>query len=176
VLVIDTYELLAPLDEWVREEFLPALPGDALVVIAGRHPPAPGWSADPAWRELLHVISVRNLAPHDGRAYLTAQGVPASLQDRLIALSHGHPLTLSLLVDAIHRRRSDAEGAAPTSLADVPDLVRVLLTQVVDEAPTARHRAALEVCAHAHTTTEHLLRGVLGPGTDGHDDTGELFA
>ena len=61
VLLLDTYESLAPIDEWVREEFLPALPADALVVIAGRQPPAPQWAADPAWRELLRVVSLRNL-------------------------------------------------------------------------------------------------------------------
>jgi hypothetical protein len=40
VLLFDTYELLSPLDSWLREHFLPQLPGDVLVVMAGRNPPA----------------------------------------------------------------------------------------------------------------------------------------
>src|SRR5687768_4704537 len=35
VLLIDTYETLAPLDAWLRETFLPQLPAQSLVVIAG---------------------------------------------------------------------------------------------------------------------------------------------
>ena len=39
VLLVDTAESLAPLEDWLRTSFLPALPADALVVIAGRTPP-----------------------------------------------------------------------------------------------------------------------------------------
>ena len=49
ILFIDTYEQLMPLDNWLREEFLPALPADALVVVAGRTPPSPQWASDPGW-------------------------------------------------------------------------------------------------------------------------------
>lgn len=179
VVLIDTYELLAPIDDWVREEFLPALPGDALVVIAGREPPSPQWVGDPAWRELLRVVSLRNLPPQDGRAYLAAQDVPQVLHEHLLSISYGHPLTLSMLVDAVRRRRDagyDAATAAPRSLSDVPDLVRALLIHAIEEAPGPRHRAALEVCAHAYTTTEYLLRTVLGGSGGSEHDTAELFA
>ena len=50
VLLIDTYELLTPLDGWLRETFLPQLPTHVLVVLAGRQPPAPAWRADPGWQ------------------------------------------------------------------------------------------------------------------------------
>jgi hypothetical protein len=179
VLLLDTYESLAPIDEWVREEFLPALPGDALVVIAGRQPPAPQWVADPAWRELLRVVSLRNLPPRDGRAYLGAQDIPEALHEHLLSISYGHPLTLSMLVDAVRRNTAaggDGAIAVPRSLSDVPDLVRVLLTHTIEEAPSPRHRMALEVCAHAHVTTEHLLRAVLGDSGGSDDDASELFA
>ena len=38
VILIDTYETLAPLDDWLREMFLPELPENTLVVLAGRYP------------------------------------------------------------------------------------------------------------------------------------------
>jgi hypothetical protein len=40
VLLVDTYETLAPLDGWLRETLLPELPGGHLIVLAGRDPPA----------------------------------------------------------------------------------------------------------------------------------------
>src|SRR5207244_2642645 len=60
VLLVDTYELLADpspgsgqaLDTWLREVFLPQLPDDTLVVLAGRNPPASGWFSDPGWQEV----------------------------------------------------------------------------------------------------------------------------
>lgn len=172
VILIDTYELLGPLDDWLRERFLPELPGDVLVVIAGRLAPSPRWRADPGWRDLLRVVPLRNLRPADTRAYLRLEGVPDATHERLASLSHGHPLTLSLLVDAVRRREEPAE-AVPKALADVPDVVRALLARVVDEAPGPRHRMALETLAHARFTTEELLREVMG-GEDVHELFGWL--
>lgn len=40
VVLVDTYELLAPLDDWLREVFLPQLPEHVLTVLASRQPPA----------------------------------------------------------------------------------------------------------------------------------------
>ena len=41
VLLVDTYELLTPLDRWFRGELLPSLPAAAVAVLAGREPPGP---------------------------------------------------------------------------------------------------------------------------------------
>ncbi|ACY98526.1 MULTISPECIES: AAA family ATPase [Thermomonospora] len=171
VLMVDTCELLAPLEEWLREEFLPSLPATTLVVLAGRHPPSPHWRADPGWRELLRVVALRNLPPRDGQALLSAAGVPRRLHRRVLAATHGHPLALSLVADVIAqhlaRRRETAEPPLP--LGD-PHVVRVLLENFIDTVPSRLHRRALEVCAHARFTTEELLRAVLEDG-----DAHELF-
>ena len=66
LLLIDTYEALAPLDPWLREVLLPRLPQGALVVIAGRTAPPAAWRADPAWSEPGRYLPLRNLRP--GRA------------------------------------------------------------------------------------------------------------
>ena len=39
VLFVDTHETLTSLDTWLRDLFLPQLPADATVVLAGRNPP-----------------------------------------------------------------------------------------------------------------------------------------
>lgn len=39
VILLDTYETLALLDKWLCEKFLPQLPENTLIVIAGRHAP-----------------------------------------------------------------------------------------------------------------------------------------
>jgi hypothetical protein len=164
VVLFDTYERLAPLDDWVRTRLLPRLPATALTVVAGRMPPGSAWRADPAWRELLRVVSLRNLSPEDSRQYLRACGVDPGRHDQLVELAHGHPLGLSLLADVVVRG-----GQAATDPL-TPDLVGTLLRRFVEVVPSGLHRRALEVCALARVTTEALLREVLGL-----EDAHELF-
>jgi hypothetical protein len=171
VLLLDTYETVATLEPWLREHFLPALRAGTLVVIAGRTPPAAEWPADPGWRALLRVVPLRNLSPAETRAYLRAEGVARELCERAFELTHGHPLALSLLVDVLSQRADMNANTPRLELSDAPDAVRPLLERFVREVPNARHRRALEACAHARFTTEDLLRSVLGG-----DDAGELFA
>lgn len=165
VLMVDTYERLAGLDDWLRTELLPRLPATALTVLAGREPPAPAWRADPGWRDLLRVVSLRNWSREESSRFLRASGVDPALHDRLVDATHGHPLGLALLADVV------ARGEAPALDPLAPDLVAILLRRFVDVVPTPRHRAALEVCALARVTTEPLLRDALGA-----DDASELFA
>ncbi len=164
VVLLDSYERLATLDDWVRTRLLPRLQATTLVVIAGRAAPGPAWRADPAWRELLRVVSLRNLSPDDSRQYLRACGIDPARHDHLVEQAHGHPLGLSLLADVLVR------GGAAQGDTLTPDLVGTLLRRFVEIVPSGPHRRALEVCAVARVTTEALLREVLGL-----DDTHELF-
>jgi hypothetical protein len=159
VIMIDSAERLMPVEGWLREEFLPAVPAETRVIIAGRRPPDAAWRSDPGWRALLHVMALRNFSPDQTRALLEVEGTSADLLDQVMALTHGHPLALSLLIDAIGRSGSGVD--VPATLQDLPDVVTALLNQLVDQAPSPRHRGALQVCAHAPVTTEPVLRAVL---------------
>jgi hypothetical protein len=152
VLFLDAYERLAVLDEWVRTGLLPGLPANTLTFVASRHEPGPAWRADPAWRELLRVVSLRNLDPERCRQYLRASGVDEALHDQLVAVTHGHPLGLSLLVDVVVRGGKSAVDPL------TPDLVGTIVRRFVDVVPTGPRRSGLEVCSLARVTTEQLLR------------------
>jgi energy-coupling factor transporter ATP-binding protein EcfA2 len=165
VVLFDTYERLAPLDDWVRTGLLPRLPATALTVVAGRVPPGSAWRADPAWRELLRVVSLRNLSPQESAQYLQACGVDPARHEQLVEVAHGHPLGLSLLADVVIR---GGEAAADPL---TPDLVGSLLRRFVEVVPSGLHRRVLEVCALARVTTEALVREVLRL-----EDAHELFA
>jgi hypothetical protein len=169
VLLIDTYESAAGLDRWVREGFLPELGAESRVVVAGRDAPSRGWLEDAGWRDLLRVVALRNLSPGDARAFLAAAGVDESLHERVLEVTHGHPLALSLLVDVLGQRGGEAHGLA-VDLGQAPDVLGVLLERFMAGVPSERHRQALEVCAHSRTTTEDLLRTALGG-----EDAGALF-
>lgn len=157
VLLIDTYETVAPLDPWLREVFLPQLPESTLVVIAGRVPPGAAWCADLEWRELVQVLPLRNLRPDESQAYLATRGVPPAQHDAVLAFTHGHPLALSLVGDLLSQRNTTVAFRPE----DAPDLVRMLLQRFIEHVPSIKHRAALELCAHVRVTTEALLREAL---------------
>ena len=162
VLLIDTYELLAPLDTWLRDVFLPQTPENMLVVMAGRQAPAAGWRADSVWSELMRVVPLRNLTPDETRAYLTARGIPPDQRQDIADFTHGHPLALSLIADTFAQRENERRNATEKFRPeDAPDVIKTLLEQFVQKVPGPAHRAALEACALARVMTEGLLSIVL---------------
>ena len=158
VVLIDGYEHLAELDDWLRTEFLPGLPPSTVTVLAGREPPRAAWRADPAWRELLAVAPLRNLSAAESREYLTRCGVDPDLHERIVARTYGHPLGLSLLADAALREGARAVEPLPR------DVVGALVQRFVEAVPSGWQRRALAVCTLARATSEPLLRAVLDEG------------
>jgi hypothetical protein len=61
VLLDDGYEQLGPIDRWLRQAFLPALPADAVVVLAGRDAPTAPRRTDPGWRSVVAIHAVNAL-------------------------------------------------------------------------------------------------------------------
>ena len=160
VLFIDTYELLTPLDSWIRETFLPQLPDNALVVLAGREAPRPAWRLDSAWQELVRVLPLQNLSDSDSTTFLTQRQVPREQLQRVLDFTHGHPLALSLVAD-LFAQRTPSLAQTPFDISSSPDVVRLLVEHLVREVPSVRHRAALEACALVRGTTEALLAHLL---------------
>ncbi len=152
VILLDTYETLTPLDEWLREKFLPQLPENTLIVIAGRHAPTSAWRTDPGWQALIHPLPLRNLSPEESQAYLTRRAVPATQHQVVLDFTHGHPFALSLVADVF--AQGQEINFQPES---VPDVVKTLLEKFVQDVPTPTHRMALEACALVRVTTEALL-------------------
>ena len=164
---VDTYEILAPLDNWLCETFLPQLPENVLTVLAGRNPPSMVWRADPGWQTLIRTIALRNLAPDETRDYLERQNIPADQHKAVLEFTHGHPLALSLLSDVFAQR---PESLRNFQLECAPDVVKTLLERLVQKVPGPAHHAALEACALVRLTTESLLAEMLGT-----QDASELF-
>jgi hypothetical protein len=160
VVLLDTFENLTALEGWLRDEFLPELPENVLVVLAGREPPAPAWHTDPGWQTLLRVISLRNLSPEEGREYLQRRNLPEAQIRSILDFTHSHPLALSLVADAFDQR-GDLAGDSVFKPEAAPDIVKALLEQFVQKVPGPAHRAALEASALIRVTTEGILAAML---------------
>src|SRR4030067_790223 len=124
------FDRFIPLDEWVASEFLPQLPENVLVVLAGQLPPALHWRANPGWQTLMQLIPLRNLEPDQSRDYLFKRGVPQEQHPSVLQSTHGHPLALSLVADYFAQR----EGVEFIP-EETPNVVKTILEQFVQRVP-----------------------------------------
>lgn len=169
VLVIDRFDLLGQLAGWFWRSFLPELPDDVHVVIAGRSPPPETWRSDPAFAELSLVLPVRNLSPDGAAELVRRRGVTDEAEvAALVRATHGHPLAIVIA--------TDFGGATPSGttargvLLDHPDAAARLLGRFVDEAVSSLQRDALHVCGHARRVDRAMLRDVLGLDVESADE------
>jgi hypothetical protein len=156
VLLVDGYEHLTPIDGWMRNEFVPILGAGAVVVLAGRDPPAAPWRTDSGWRQLVAVHRLERFDPVESRELLAHADVAPAVRPHLMMLGRGHPLTMALLADLA------ATGAVPRTLADAPDLISTLLESFLRDVPSEAHLTGLAACAIAWLTTEDLLAELVG--------------
>jgi hypothetical protein len=154
IFAIDSFEHLEPVNSWVRDTLLPSLPSQMNVVLAGRQPPDSRWTAHPLWCTAMHCISLDSLSRADSARLLTAYDVAEDSHAAILDLCHGHPLALVMLAAEVRRVDRVPQGLGP-------DLVRELTRRCVAQAPSPMHRAALEACAQALTTTVPLLSDVV---------------
>ncbi|MFN8598658.1 MAG: AAA family ATPase [Anaerolineae bacterium] len=166
VLFVDTFELLLPLDVWLRESFLPELPENLLVVFAGREPPSAAWLADAGWQSLIRTVPLRNLSPDESRTYLSKRNVPVDQHPAVLNFTHGFPLALSLVAEVFAQRQDMLREFQPETS---PDIVKALLERFVQKVPSPAHRATLEACALVRVTTEALLGEMLMMSDSVHD-------
>jgi hypothetical protein len=165
VLFIDTFEKIAPIDDWVRTDFLPQLPDSILTVITGRSAPSLTWMTDPGWKVLMRMLQLSNFSHAESEDYLRRRKIPEEKIRPILDFTHGHPLALSVVAD-IYEQYPDKNFSPEES----PDVVRALLQLFVRQVPSPMHRAALELSALVNLLTESLLAEVMGL-----EDAGELF-
>lgn len=160
VLALDTYEEVGgDLDRWLREQFLPQLPANVLVIIAGRRPLQGEWRASPAWHQLIQPVPLADFDLGLTREYLARCDINRheEIQD-VWALTRGHPLALSLAA-ALAR-----EGATPEMMKNLlgAEAVRELTHRWLREIPDEVLRALLEAAAVVRAFDQDLLGHLTG--------------
>jgi DNA-binding winged helix-turn-helix (wHTH) protein len=154
LLLIDSFDAMGETSGWVREKFLPGLPAEVRIVVAGRNAPDTLWTAHPLWSEAMRCIQLSSLSREESSHLLDVHAVDKGAHEAILELSHGHPLALVLLATEMQKH-----GRIPSSLGH--DVVRELIKRCVSGAPTPVHRKALQVSARARTTTIALLADVV---------------
>lgn len=166
VIMIDSYEQLAPLDSWLRNYLLPQLPYWTLVVLATRDQPSADWRLDPGWQAITHFIQLGDLSAAEIAGYLQSRGISQVHTHSIARLAGGFPLAVALASAALLQRPDvDLDGLNARNC--VPSLLQCFLST----CPSAAHQAVLEASALVHVMTEPLLAAMLNM-----NEVGELFA
>jgi hypothetical protein len=161
LLVIDTYEQLRLLDAWLRQSFVPALPENVRLLLAGRDSPS-AWPRDLG--ELLRTIRLDNLNDEAARTLLVRAGVADAVVGPVARVARGHPLSLQLAAGALAERPGlSAQDAVLGPM--VEELARLYL-----DGLDRMTRRAVDAAAVVRRTTLTLLEAMLPD-----DDPAELF-
>jgi len=161
LLTIDTHEQLRLLDTWLRQAFVPALPQNVRLLLAGRDTPS-AWQRDLG--DLVRTFRLDNLSDDAAQALLRRTGVADAVAGRVTRLTRGHPLSLQLAAGALAERPGlSAEDAV---LGAVVEELACLYIDGLDRMT----RRALDAAAVVRRTTLTLLEAMLPD-----DDPAELF-
>ncbi|MER6257405.1 ATP-binding protein [Streptomyces sp. NPDC001584] len=161
VLLIDSAESLGPLEQWLREVFLPGMPARPLLVVGSRLPPSAEWRTDPQWWHALRSVPLTGMDEAEAATLLRNRDVDEAEVPGIVRAAHGLPLALALFADARARPTGSVEPRRSWELRDSPDLVRELLRLILRESPSLARTDALHVLALARVTTEESVRHAL---------------
>jgi hypothetical protein len=160
LVLIDTYERMSGLDGYLRRALLPSLPGNAVILIAGRHAPDPAWLTG-IWEGVSAELPLEKFSRADSLRLLEAYGVSDKRAAAIAHWAEGSPLVLALAADAALK---DPDWT-PHGEVESSELMRTLIRRLVDSELRGERLSALGVAAIARVTTVELLRAVL-PDSD----------
>jgi len=161
LLTIDTHERLRLLDAWLRQSFVPALPENVRLLLAGRDAPL-AWQRDLG--DLLRTIRLGNLSDEAAQALLRRVGVDDAVARRVARVARGHPLSLQLAAGAMAER-----PGLPAEDAVLGPMIEEMARLYIDGLDPMTRRA-LDAVAVVRRTTLTLLEAMLP-----EDDPAELF-
>jgi hypothetical protein len=159
LVLLDSYERMTSLDGYLRRDLLPTLPDRALVLIAGRGEPDPGWFSG-GWESVTARLELNGLDQRDALTLLAAHGLSDERVPAIIDWAGGSPLALSL---AAATASADSNWSADTDLQR-PEVLRSLIHRLAHSELRDVRMSALCIAAIARTTTPHLLSAVLPRG------------
>lgn len=182
VFVVDEFDGLRLLDDWLRQSLLPALPERTRWIFAGRFAPSSAWLTTAGWSDAVLPLRLEALGDEDAAALLARRGVPPARVPRLLGIARGTPLALTLIALEL--------GAAPGAPDVLPEaslpraeepavnesaLLAALAQRSVQSLPESL-REALEGAAVVRRINRPLLEAMLGRpcGADLLGELGEL--
>ncbi|MEM6995026.1 MAG: winged helix-turn-helix domain-containing protein [Myxococcota bacterium] len=163
VLFIDGYDLLAPIDAWLHASLWPAMPSQLRLVLASRAEPPARWCCDPAWSQAATHLELDAFGEGNAREFLARQAVDPRHFERVWDFTHGHPLAMALVVDALRRSRGVFEPSQRLGVIDA------LVAWFVDRLPSRGHLHALQAACLMGRVSPRSLAALVDAGGDAEE-------
>jgi len=159
LILLDTFDELFGLTDYLQQDFLPRLATGVKLVIASRCPLASPRIGRDIWHSIVRPLPLPILSPTDCHRYLSRRGVAdPPLIDQVVRMTGGNPLALSLAADlVINVGIRDFTSAPEWHL-----VVRSLAEQLLSEAKDPHLRALLEACMAVRQFDEAALGALAG--------------
>ncbi len=166
-LLVDTYEEMEGLDDWMCRTFFPALPQGIKAVVFGRNA-LPKVNFD--WGEYgaaLHTMELPELPEAEAKAYLVHHGLrDPALLDEVVRFTGGYPLLLVLVVHLAREAGGWQQVGALESAADRDRVATKLLERILREERAREVRDFLEKGVVARWFDPEVVGVVLGVGPE----------
>jgi DNA-binding CsgD family transcriptional regulator len=158
ILAIDTYEELLNMDSWLRNHFFPMLTGRILLILSGRYRLTEEWSVSPFIRRFIHFMPLRAFDPSACAEYAALHGNQALLRiDFLHAVSHGHPLTLSLFIQKPEMVQEFNDGKS----LDLAETLKIISSRWLRELPSPAFQSLVEAASTIRIFNQESLEYML---------------
>lgn len=161
VLLLDAYECMDILDQWLREYFLVKLNKRLIIVIAGRLPLSEAWYLSPVWRKRLLSLPLSELSFTTVRQFCHENGIYN--ESSIIQLwneTKGHPLMMAVAVIATSHSTTEVmeEGA---HRAKNMDFLSYIVERWLREVPGQNLRTIVEAASTLRYFNQDILSHVL---------------
>jgi DNA-binding CsgD family transcriptional regulator len=161
VFVIDTYEEMNELDDWLRHSFLVELSINIVIVLSGRFPLKGGWVSSPAWRRFIKFIP---LSPFDYETCKQYSSIFGNDNDSFVRKSYfitkGHPLTLSLFMGL--NELEEFKGEQELEFLIWNETFKEIAGQWLREIPDTTLMELLEAVTMVRVFNHEILENILG--------------
>lgn len=156
LIMLDAFELYWLMDTYLRQQLLPALPGQCRLVFASRTGPTHAWLGDSALAPHVRHIRLEPLTRAESIEQLRSLGVDLRDAEAIHAIARGHPLAQTIAAANLGAGNPAADAAAGAT-------VDVVASSYLEGAVDTATREALEAASVVRRVTEGLLREML-PG------------
>lgn len=160
--LIDTYEEIEGLDDWVCREFVPRLRNGTKTVILGRNALTRVNFEWGEWANQLKMLALAELSEQEARTYLNYYGLhDIQKQKEIYRFTGGYPLLLVLVRHlAMEVGGWDQIGSLDYQ-ADRSEIAKQLLKRILREERVAEVQAFLEIGCVARWFTPPIVAVVL---------------
>lgn len=134
VIVLDNYEHLGLLDDWLRCTFVPSLSLIMRIIIVSRNPPVISWKTSYFSNSIFETMDLNPLPHTTAIEFMRCAGIESDDAENIYEYTQGHPMALKLATTIFHKDKDHEipkiglgnvfEELSQLFLAEIPDLER----------------------------------------------------